>query len=104
MLWLRNKWGRDNVDWDPTGEQYLGAIQVTRIRTVYTECVAFTESRGLKAPSENTFRRIWKRWMETDRIRMRRKKNVSGKCPGWSAELLNTFLVKKERNPTVPQG
>lgn len=81
LLWLRNIWGQSNVDWDPTNREYTGAINVLRVSDVYQEFLAEGKLRGM-APSERTFRRIWDYWMATDRIRMRKKKNVSGKCTG----------------------
>lgn len=80
--WLREVWGKDHVDWDPSGKQYLGAIDVTRISAVYPAAKAFIKERGLGNLSLTTFRRLWDEWMDKDRIRMRRKKNVSGKCTG----------------------
>lgn len=95
--YLRNIWANRNVDWNPEDRQYAGAINVLRVPDVYAEVKAVLAERTTRIPSLTTFTRVWDWWMKTDNIRMRKKKNVSGKCPGMNIVSLSV-VVNSVRN------
>lgn len=81
--WLRNIWARENVDWDPKGDEINGVIPILNWkRDVFPLAATLLQEKGFAPFSPSAFKRIWTKWMKENRIRMRRKGNVSGKCSG----------------------
>jgi hypothetical protein len=86
LTWLRKVWTPANVDKDPVGGQYYGAINVIRLPDIYKEmCNAWKDEhlrQKYAIPSLTLFRTLFQFWMKDSNIRMRMKKNVGAKCKG----------------------
>lgn len=84
--WL-TKWGRHNAEDCPVGKDYLLVINTVLLSELYTEFKAEWPNLNLgRLPclSISLFRDRFFHWMDTNKVRMREKKNVSGKCDGGS--------------------
>ena len=85
MSWVKGQWAEYYAEDCPRGQQYRKVIDLVKRQHIYELMLIEWEGTSLdiknvKPVSYSTFVRIFNQWMEEDQVRMREKKNVSGKC------------------------
>lgn len=83
--WIR-QWGREAGEQDSNSKDYDTVLDPIDVGEIYKEYL--TQFRwigcgdGLQAVSSKQFQRLFRRWMDKDRVRVRQKKNITTKCDG----------------------
>jgi hypothetical protein len=95
--WIEHEWVQINAEDCPTGRQYNKVVSLFSVDTVYLQYVkafSFTSesASGQFALSRRRFKTIMDYHFAQNRIAVRQKKNVSGKCEGLIGSLSLHFL------------